>query len=489
MNLISQLFNRNMQSSDVYARSIDNTSISWMTWISLLGVSFFVGLCCVFLPWWLNVALVALVTYTATLLLAPWLGFTLYVLIVLFSPDFKIADVATVFTLLIFTVQVLRKNVGTFKFPNAIRSTLLVFTGLILFSFTLSFLYFHNQIPYIYRDGRAFIYWLWIPLLWRLMANESDAIIKLGRVFFAVATTVALIALFEAVTGIQIIAIGLVGALDTAGAASQSAFTRVQMPGFLYVMWAVVWLSLSLLYRKINYAVGAVLLIIFAAAIFVNFGRALWIWTFIAVITPIFFIGRRRATNFIASAFVIIVLGTTTLAVVHPSTLDAVAVRLLSVKDEGGRNTSYGWREWENQDAIATLKRSPLVGVGIGGEYRPWIRILAIFAEHTRYIHDSYLYIALKIGIPGLLCLLWLFWQSWNRGRRVISLIAEKNKLVILACVSFFPAIMGLSLTQPEFMNPYSIVLFASLIALFASPRLTESADVTHPANLNNQRE
>lgn len=439
-----------------------------MTWPPIMGMSFFAGLCAVFLPWWINVGLAALGIYTAVLWLTPWAGMFLYILIVMFAPDFKIADVATVFTLLIFSAQILRSKPHNFQFPREIFFPLIAFTACIVISFVLSVLYFHNLVPYIYRDGRAFIYWLWIPLLWHLIANDPDAMIKLARMIFAIALVVALMALFEASTGMQLVAIGRVGALDTAGV-SQNEFTRVQMPGFLFVTWAIVWLSLSLLYRNINSAVGALLLSIFAAALFVNFGRALWVWTFFAVITPIFFIEKRRATKFVMALFTILVLATAVLAVVRPSILDAVTVRLLSIKDEGGKHTSYGWREWENQDALATLKRTPVVGVGIGGEYRPWIRMLSIFPEHTRYIHNSYLYLALKIGIPGLLCLLWLFWRSWNRARRAVSLIDKKHSLTALASIAFLPAAMGLNLTQPELMSNYSIILLASIIALFAS--------------------
>lgn len=437
-----------------------------LLWVPAALMSAFLALCCVLLPWILNVALIGAVVFAVIMMVAPWVGLFLYVVVILFAPDLKLADLATMFSLLVFGIHLWRLKQARFVMPDQLRWPLWGFAALVLLSFVTGIFYFHTQIPYVYRDGRNFLYWLWLPMLALYCGSRPDGLRKLNRVMLAVAVLVSLMALFAAVTGIQIAATGRVGSLETAGA-EQGAFTRVQMPGFPFVSWAMVWLVVTLLYKRINLFLGLALGGLLAAALVVNFGRGLWVWTLIGMLLPVFFIGQGRAAKLLITLVLLGGLGVATLAVVKPSTLDAITVRMMSVKDEGGRNTSYGWREWENQDALVALKNSPALGVGMGGEYRPWIPILRIFAEHTRYIHESYLYIALKLGIPGLLLMLAVFWRAWQHGRRSLPLVDEQDRTLLLACLCVFPAWLGLCLTQPELMLHSSVFYMTCVVTVF----------------------
>lgn len=450
--------------------SLSTLKMVFIKWPLIFIASFVAGLFSAFLPWWFNAILFGSIIYLITAWFFPWLCFFVYILIVLFAPDFKVADVATIVTIPIILAKILSHRSVAPKFPNEILFPFFLFLGFIGISLVVALLYFNNQISYIYRDGRAFIYWLWMPLLWRLMADEPRLAIKVCRVIVGVAIFISLIAIFQAVTGIQLVAIGRVGALETVGA-SQSEFTRVQLPGFLFVTWSLIWLGMSILYRKINWFFGIILSVIFCAALFVNFGRGLWIWTFIGVLTPILFVEKKLAVKFIIAVVTVLMLGTSGLAVFKPSTLDAIFVRLSSVKNEGGKNTSYGWRELENTDATAVLKRAPILGVGIGGEYRRWMHMLVTFSEHTRYIHNSYLFLTTKVGVFGLLALLWFFYKAWLLGKQELAFAENERKILTITSLAFFPAAMGLSITQPELVTNYSILLFTILIAYFAMPR------------------
>ncbi|MBV7535969.1 O-antigen ligase family protein [Duganella sp. sic0402] len=439
-----------------------------LLWLPVLLLSSFIGLCCVMLPWMLNAALIGAVVYAVVMLASPWLGLFMYVVVILFAPDVKLADVATAASLLAFCIHLLRLKKINYALPREVRWPLWGFAALVLLSFVTAIAYFHTQIPYIYRDGRNFIYWLWLPLLAVYCGSTPDGVRKLNRVMLAVAILVSVMALFAAVTGIQLAATGRVGSLETAGAA-QGAFTRVQMPGFPFVTWALVWLVVMMLYRRVNMAVGILLGGLLAAALVVNFGRALWVWTLIGMLIPVFFIGQSRTAKLLVTLVTVGALGIAALAIAKPSTLDAIMVRMMSVKDEGGKNTSYGWREWENQDAVAALKRSPVIGVGMGGEYRNWIPILRVFAEHTRYIHESYLYIALKLGVFGLLLMLMVFWRAWRHGRRSMALAEQEDRLPLLASLCVFPAWLGLCLTQPELMLHSSVFFMTCILTVLLS--------------------
>ncbi|MYM36489.1 hypothetical protein GTP38_19355 [Duganella sp. FT94W] len=443
-----------------------NLRALFLLWLPVFLASAFLGLCSVILPWWLCMGLAGAVGYLALLWLFPWLGLGAYIVIVLAAPDFKIADVATMVTMAVMVLRLVMHGQLAPPFPRRLRSAAWWFFAVVALSFALGIVYFHNSAPSMYRDGRAFVYWLWLPILWRMTAGQAEPLQKLMRVLIGIAYTVAALALFQWVTGIQVVS-GLVASLDSSGAGKN--VTRVQMPGFLFVSLAIIWLSLQMLYRRVPVLIGALAMLPLLAALYVNFGRGLWIWTFIGVLIPLMFIGGGRAFKLLATLVAGAVLVAGTLALVKPAVIENISERLVSVKNEGGRRTSYGWRELENQEAIRTLKHSPVFGVGMGGEYRPWLHELRLFAEHVRYIHNTYFFLAVKLGIPGLLCFLLFFWRAWNGARQGLAAVEESNRVTLLAGLSFFPACMGLSITQPEIVSPHSVVLFAALITIFAS--------------------
>ncbi|MRW86259.1 hypothetical protein GJ698_19485 [Pseudoduganella sp. FT26W] len=437
-------------------------------WLPVFLASTFIGLCCVILPWVLSAGLAAAVAYVALLLIWPWVGFGAYVFVALMAPDFKIADFATVVSMLIFIFGLWTRGKVAPPLPRKLRTVSLLFAAIVVLSFSLSVFYFHNKLPNIYRDGRVFLYWLWLPILWRMTASEADGVHKLVRVLLVIAYSVVVLAVMQWVTGVQVVAVGLVASLGTTSGFGESV-TRVQMPGFLFVSWAIIWLTLQVLYKRVNLLVGGALILVLLLGLYVNFGRGLWAWTFIGVLLPLFFIGGGRAIKLLATILVAGTLSIGTLALVKPTVLENVSERLLSVKNEGGRRTSYGWRQLENHEAMLTLQRTPLVGVGVGGEYRPWLHELRLFYEHVRYLHNSYLFVAVKLGIPGLLCLLLLYWRAWYGARKGLSEVVAEHRVTLLTCLSFFPIAMGISMTQPEFMNTYSVLQFVAVIVLCAS--------------------
>ena len=445
----------------------DNFKSLLVFWLPVFLASAFIGLCCVILPWILPLGLAAAIGYVATLFLLPWAGFGAYVVLAVVAPDFKIADVLTVLTMAVLVFRLFVYKQSAPALPPRLFFILTTFAAIVVVSFGLAIVYFHNSVSNIYRDGRVFLYWLWLPILWRMVAGHQEGLQKLVRVLLGVAFTVVLVAGFQWVSGIQIVATGLVASLGATSGFNESV-TRVQMPGFLFVTWAIIWVCLQVLYKRINLLLGGLMLLVLIAGLYVNFGRGLWTWTFIGVMIPLFFVGGGRSVKLIAVVILGGLFSVATLAIVKPSVLENVSERLLSVQNEGGRRTSYGWRALENRESLTTLQRSPAVGVGVGGEYRPWLHELRLFPDHVRYVHNSYLYVAVKLGIPGLLCLLALYWRSWNEARKRLPVVADQDRVPLLACLAFLPASLGLSITQPELMNPYSILLFVAVIVIFA---------------------
>lgn len=431
----------------------------------LVLVSFFVGLTSIFLPWTLNLALFGGVFYLLLIWFMPWVGFATYILLMIVLPDFKIADVVTLVTLFLFVLRVWRTEGKLKLIDRTILIPFLLFTGIFFFSLFISKIYFHNSISYMYRDGRSFFYWAWFPIITLMLHKSNSEYKKLLNVLFSVAIAVATIAMLQGFLGVQIVS-GRVSELETSGVI-QSAFTRVQMPGFIFVMFALIGMVLSALYRNINLYFSTLIITILTIALFLNFGRALWVWTSIGIILTIFFLDIKKSKILIIYLFASIFLVVSILVVFKPTVLDAAVDRIVSVKDEGGRASSYGWRKWENEDAVKNIYQSPLLGVGVGGEYRNWISQLSIFPDHTRYIHNSYLFIALKLGLPTLILYLWLFGANWNLARITRKKTVAEHQVFLISGLAVLPAILGLSTTQPEIVNIYGVILCSCIFAYF----------------------
>lgn len=442
--------------------------------VGLVVFALFLGLTTVFLPWYFHVLLVLAVSFPLLVFKAPWTAFGLYLAGVFIAPGFKSADGLTLVALTLFTLRWLAAGRPPLL-PAWLARPYLVFLAAVGVAGMLGLVVYRYKLGSVYGDGRGFVYWLWLPLLYSLVTQVPDGLRKLARVLAVVAGLITLVALFQYFTGIQIVASGRVGGLD-AGDADQ---TRVQMHGFLFVSFALVWAMVALVHRpgRVWWLLPA--MAVLAVAIYVNLGRALWFWTAVALVLSVGAAGWRRGWAIAAVMITALVFGGTALVFLKPKVVDSIAERVESVRGEGGPRTSYGWRRLENEDALPHILRRPFTGMGLGAEYRRWMHEVARFEEHTRYVHNSYVFILLKSGVfalAGLLALLArALWRGW-KTTRAPGLVARPLRVAGVAMVL---PMLGISVTQPELVTPMSVLLFSMVVILLG---YRSAADDVSPA-------
>lgn len=440
----------------------------WLTqglfWAVMGCVALFLGLVCVYLPWWLVAGAVLVLVYPLLLWFAPWAGIGAYALALIISPDFKYSDVLTALSLALLALKLIGAPTRV-ALPRAELRPFLAFMALVLLSLALALGVFGNTVPYIYRDGRAFIYWLWLPLLYWLAVREVPGGAKLARVMVFMAVAVSVIALLQYTFNIQIAREGRVGGLETLGVI-ENDLTRVQMQGYSFVMVGLAWALVTATRGGQRLFLALPLILLFAAALYVNFGRALWAWSLLAVLMCAVVLGLRRAALLGSALMVLAVLGVASLAMLRPAVIDSAVNRVVSLADEGAIRTSGGWRRLENEASAARIAQSPLVGIGLGGEYRGWLAEIRTFSEHTRYVHNGYVFIAVKLGIPALLVLLWLTLLPWWRAFRQRQQVRVGPQAMWYAVVASWLPVMGLSFTQPEIVTPQTVLLMCMGLTL-----------------------
>lgn len=444
-------------------------------WLLLVFVAIFLGLVCAYLPWWLVSGALMALAYPVLLWFAPWAGLGVYSLALIVSPDFKYSDVLTVASLVVVGLRLLSSK-QKFALPRAQLWPFVLFMSLVLVSLALALGVFGNTVPYIYRDGRAFMYWLWLPLLYGLAVREGAGPAKLARLVLFMAMSVSVIALVQYTFNIQIAREGRVGGLETLGVI-ESDLTRVQMQGYAFVMVGLAWALVSMTQGSKRLLVTLPLTLLFAAALYVNFGRALWAWSLLAVLMCGVVLGLRRAALLGSVLLVLGAIALSALYLARPAVIESAVHRISSLADEGAIRTSGGWRRLENEASAAKIARSPVFGIGLGGEYRPWLSEIQTFSEHTRYVHNGYVFIALKVGIPALLVLMWMtLWPWWRAFRRRRQVQVGPRAMWTAVVASWLP-VMGLSYTQPEIVTPQTVLLMCmGLVIMIHRPAARPAA-------------
>jgi O-antigen/teichoic acid export membrane protein/O-antigen ligase len=164
--------------------------------------------------------------------------------------------------------------------------------------------------------------------------------------------------------------------------------------------------------------------------------------------------------------------------------VNAVVERTASIFDIGTTMESYSmqWRVFETEEALRSIGENPLWGVGLGNAYRDlttvqgenlgWITqdqgITDVY-RFTRYVHNSFLMLAVKMGIPGLLLFLWFcgafLFGSWKVYKRISNRV---DKSVVLAIGAAFIGLMFWSIFHSQLIEAESTATIGLMVGLVA---------------------
>jgi O-antigen ligase len=144
--------------------------------------------------------------------------------------------------------------------------------------------------------------------------------------------------------------------------------------------------------------------------------------------------------------------------------------------------SSLEWRGFEAEQAWRSLSKQPLLGVGLGNSYRD-ITLLrgeargykgslakGTYTRFTRYAHSSYVYIAVKMGLPALIffltfCAVFLV-KSWQLFR---ALPDGPPKDIVLAVVAGFIGLLVWTTIHSDFMKTSSVAVVGLVVGLVAA--------------------
>jgi O-antigen ligase len=203
-----------------------------------------------------------------------------------------------------------------------------------------------------------------------------------------------------------------------------------------------------------------------AVGILLTFGRTTWGVTLLGLAVVMYLLGLRKSGPVLVWSLVASALAFALLIAFKPAMLDALIVRATSVEKEVEYGSSAAWRYYEAEQVLPQIAANPILGLGLGAAYRAPARSDAL-PEQVRYVHNGYLYMASKLGVPALALFVWcigiiLRW-SW-RGAQT-----ERDPRSRGVHAAIFAGVLGVlmaSITEPHPMRDSSLAFLGVLAGL-----------------------
>jgi hypothetical protein len=208
----------------------------------------------------------------------------------------------------------------------------------------------------------------------------------------------------------------------------------------------------------------------YALAVIVSFARGFWISAIVAIIVVLWLLDKRKLALFAVYSVIAGFIFVLAVQVVFPDkatfVLKVLKTRFTS-SATGTQDVSLLARYYETQALFTELSRYPFSGFGLGSSYRLYNPIANEYNRAT-FIHNGYLFIWLKLGLPFFIA----FYTFWFYMMRRAYQIAKTTpvpmaKILAAGCVACLTAFWLLNITSsiPEGRDGFYClsVCFASL--------------------------
>jgi O-antigen ligase len=279
-----------------------------------------------------------------------------------------------------------------------------------------------------------------------------------------------------------------ISALETLGR-QEGSTTRANTLGLNVIVF-------SLLLTLGAYVVGSIrkpLFLPVAGLLFVGivltFGRTTFAAVFICGLLVVWWLDKKKLPQLAALLVVAIGLGSALGAYWKPDSFAAVYYRLTSIGEEIDHGYSAQWRIWEAEAMLPLIKEHPLTGIGLGADYKGG-RGSTLRPELNRYVHNAYLYMAGKMGLPALFLFLSFMACVFAIGRRsALGHALPWTRIVGAAGAVMMIRYWFASITEPHLMSDYGVIniAIAGALAILAAQRVAPVSTRLEPAHAPRQ--
>jgi hypothetical protein len=471
---LDEIASMNMHHNDLASSAAPATS-SVLAVISAIFLAILAGLVASVLPWLYTLLVVFLIVVLVASAAQPHIGLIVALMLIfevvpsIFQPHvpglaggrLQIYDLLIAYLAAIVLMRVLAKQQRPFQAMGPIRWPL-YYLAACLFS-SLFYVQFFAPNVQALAEARFAIAWLIVPLI-ALSADTPSRFRWFVRSVLTIGVVIALYVTIQSAFDVKIMTGSRVESLDPT---SNSDVVRSIAGGGIYiVIFALLLLINRMLERRLSWQWGTPILLLLVAGLAVQFGRGVWIATAAGLlISSAMFRGVYgfARTLIVAAIAVVLIVGVT--AMVKPRMAEALITRATSVGDEFESGQSYNWRKIENDAAMRNIQQNPILGTGIGGDYK---RSTNSFQFETTYIYNSYLFFPLKMGLFSIFIPLAFSFAFFVTVRQGVVKHRDGNadRAFVAALFGAFTVPIITSVTQPEWANTQGTAAYAIFTGL-----------------------
>jgi len=348
---------------------------------------------------------------------------------------------------------------------------LLAFYGVALLSTSIAILRSSVEFNIGLRGIRVVSYYLTFFVVTNLVREERQLVLLL-RGLFLLATVVAAVMIAQFLVGEAVSLLpGRVETLSTQGT-RYGGIIRILPPGISLIQVGFIATTAGLVLDKLK-PVSLLRFLqwgLLGLALLLTFTRSYWVGAILALSLIAYLAGgrdRRRVAGWsLAIAFLVTTILLATAGQPEspiPRLVRAASERLAtlaSAETLQGQQSTFRWRGLEYGYALPQIASHPLLGMGLGTRYRPWDPRLDWQGpedsgfDGRAYIHNGHVWILVKSGLLGYLCLVWLSLTFLFRGfkywRRMPS---SQTRAVVLGFTVTYLGVLVVSVTSPNLME------------------------------------
>jgi O-antigen ligase len=456
-------------------------SASPLLWAALLGLALFLGLVSSVLPGWLIFAALLVPAIAVVLLLRPEYGLLVCMALVcgLIHPAFvprvpvlggalAAAD-ATLAMLALYALWALASQ----RRPSAAEPlsgarwmalTISLFGLCLVVALTDALALKDIKPSFVLGEARDLLYLLMLPMaLIILRPQERQRRFVLGVVVLGCLFAVGQV--LQGVFNLPVFGAQGISVLETLGRQEDST-TRATTLGLNIIIFALLLTiaayTVGAIRKLMFFSVGGLLLV----GIVLTFGRTTFAAVLICALLVVWWLNPKKLPQLLTFLMVVVGLGSAVAAYWKPDSFAAVAYRLTSISEEIDHGYSAQWRIWEAEAMLPKIKEHPLLGVGLGADYKG-SRGSKLRPDLNRYVHNAYLYMGGKMGLPALLFFLLFMAAVFAMGRgSARSHGLTWSRIVGAASAAMMIRFLLASITEPHLMSDYGVVIIAVAAAL-----------------------
>jgi hypothetical protein len=263
------------------------------------------------------------------------------------------------------------------------------------------------------------------------LVREERQLHLLVRGFFLLATIVAVVMIAQYLVGESVHLLpGYVGTLQVSGKLYSGAI-RVVPPGRSLILVSFITLISMLSIEKLTLRSIFIFIqwLLLGLALLLTFLRSFWVVIGVALLILAHLTKGQNRTRLIGWGLAVIIVISLVVLIAFNSP-DSPAAKLLRgsfarlrtlATAQTLEESSLQWRYVENEYALAQIISHPLLGLGLGAQYRPFdprLDFRGMGWDARGYIHNGHLWILMTTGFLGYISLMWLSIVSIIRGFR-----------------------------------------------------------------------